>query len=130
MIYNENKIFAKVWSVTPAENGKYIDLQVTTSEKDADGNYKNSGWFPRAIGHAANSLKGVKKEDRIVITKSKFTNERYKDQNGETKSRFRFLILEASIDGNASSPATEAPAQTKKKPVEQAATQAQDDCPW
>lgn len=130
MIYNENKIFAKVWSVTPAENGKYIDLQVTTSEKDADGNYKNSGWFPRAIGHAANSLKGVKKEDRIVITKSKFTNERYKDQNGETKSRFRFLILEASIDGSTSAPAAESTAPTKKKPAEPAATQAQDDCPW
>ena len=58
MIYCTNQIYAKVWKIKSAE--KYIDLQVTTSEKDADGNYKNSGWFPRAIGHAANSLKNIK----------------------------------------------------------------------
>ena len=42
MIFNDNKIYAKVWKVTPSENGKYIDLQITTSEKDNDGNYVNS----------------------------------------------------------------------------------------
>ena len=47
MIFNDNKIYAKVWKVTPSENGKYVDLQITTSEKDNDGNYVNSSWFPR-----------------------------------------------------------------------------------
>ena len=94
MIFNENKIYAKVWKVTPSENGKYVDLQITTSEKDSDGNYVNSSWFPRVIGKAVNTLKGLKREDRIIITKSKFTNERKDTENGK-KSFFRFLILEA-----------------------------------
>lgn len=127
MIYCTNQIFGKVWKVKPADNGKYIDLQMTTSEKDADGNYKNSGWFPRAIGHAANSLKSVKDNDRIVITKAKFTNERYEDANGNKKSAFRFLILEASIveNGDSNKPV----AETKKTP-EKAEPEQVDECPW
>lgn len=129
MIYNTNKIFGKVWDVKVAENGKYMDLQMTTSEKDAEGNYVNSGWFPRAIGHAVNSLKGLKKGDRITITKSKFTNERYTDNDGNTKSRFRFLILEATIE------ASDAPASTdnttKASTVAEAPASTSDDsCPW
>lgn len=127
MIYCTNQIFGKVWKVKPADNGKYIDLQMTTSEKDADGNYKNSGWFPRAIGHAANSLKSVKDNDRIVITKAKFTNERYEDANGNKKSAFRFLILEASIVENEDS--NKPAAETKKTP-EKAEPEQVDECPW
>lgn len=129
MIYNTNQIFGKIWKVTPAENGKYIDLQMTTSEKDADGNYKNSGWFPRAIGHAANSLKNVKEGDRITITKSKFTNERYEDNDGNKKSRFRFLILEASIMSDGQTEETVSTPAKKKEP-EKSATPEQDECPW
>lgn len=127
MIYCTNQIFGKVWKVKPADNGKYIDLQMTTSEKDADGNYKNSGWFPRAIGHAANSLKDIKDNDRIVITKAKFTNERYEDANGNKKSAFRFLILEASIVENEDS---KKPAAETKKTPEKAEPEQVDECPW
>lgn len=127
MIYCTNQIFGKVWKVKPADNGKYIDLQMTTSEKDADGNYKNSGWFPRAIGHAANSLKGVKDNDRIVVTKAKFTNERYEDANGNKKSAFRFLILEASIVENEDS---KKPAAETKKTPEKTEPEQVDECPW
>ena len=83
MIFNNNQIFAKVWKSTVEE--KYIDLQISTSEKDGDGNYKNSSWFPRVIGHAYNTLKDVKEGDRITITKSKFTNERYEDKDGNKR---------------------------------------------
>ena len=84
MIFNNNQIFAKVWKSTVEE--KYIDLQISTSEKDGDGNYKNSSWFPRVIGHAYNTLKDVKEGDRITITKSKFTNERYEDKDGNKRN--------------------------------------------
>lgn len=129
MIFNNNQIYGKVWKVTPAESGKYIDLQMTTSEKDADGNYKNSGWFPRAIGHALNSLKEVKEGDRICITKSKFTNERYEDANGNKKSAFRFIILEASILSDNNSTAAPEQKEQTKEPKQKAQEQA-DDCPW
>lgn len=127
MIFIHDKIYAKVWKVEKHE--KYIDLQATTSEKDNDGNYINSGWFPRLIGHAFNSLKDkIKEGDRLVITKSKMTNERYTAKDGTTKSSFKFVILEAEIDeprGEATAPNQAAPAaQTVAEPA------TNDSCPW
>lgn len=131
MIFNNNTIYAKVWKATPSE--KYIDLQISTSEKkqDDDG-YENSSWFPRAIGHAFNTLKNVKREDRITITKSKFTNVRYQTEDGEWHSSFRFLILEATIDGtddagDVTPTKTEAKGKTPAKKNEDAE---QSSCPW
>ena len=132
MIFNDNKIYAKVWKVTPSENGKYVDLQITTSEKDSNGDYVNSSWFPRVIGKAVNTLKGLKREDRIIITKSKFTNER-RDTDDSKKSFIRFLILEAEIEGSerasGNTPATDT--NKKNKPKEESAPAAAEDaCPW
>ncbi len=132
MIFNDNKIYAKVWKVTPSENGKYVDLQITTSEKNSDGDYVNSSWFPRVIGKAVNTLKGLKREDRIIITKSKFTNERRDTDDGK-KSFFRFLILEAEIEGSERDSSNTPAANPKKqdKPKEEPTTAAaEDDCPW
>lgn len=128
MIFIHDKIYAKVWKVDKHE--KYIDLQATTSEKDTDGNYINSGWFPRLIGHAFNSLNDkIKEGDRLIITKSKMTNERYTAQDGSTKSAFKFVVLEAEIeepkDSAPAAPAQSAPAQTPA-----AAPAANDTCPW
>lgn len=123
MIYCTNKIYGKVWKITKAE--KYLDLQMTTSEKNADGEYINSGWFPRCIGHAFNSLKDTLKEgDRIVITKSKLTNERYTAKDGTVKSAFRFLVLEAEVEGTKN--------ETPKPAEPTADTNAPDgdDMPW
>lgn len=124
MIFNSNKIYAKVWKATHAENKKYIDLQITTSEKNQDDEYVNSTWFPRVIGKAVNALKDVKKEDRIIITKSKFSNERYEDNEGNKRSRFRFLIIEAKIE-------KENPKESSKKTPEQKEPNTEDeDDPW
>ena len=122
----------QVWKVTPSENGKYVDLQITTSEKDSNGDYVNSSWFPRVIGKAVNTLKGLKREDRIIITKSKFTNERRDTDDGK-KSFFRFLILEAEIEGSerasGNTPATDTNKKNKLK-EESAPAAAEDACPW
>ena len=132
MIFIHDTIFAKVWKVEKAE--KYLDLQVTTSEKDKEGNYINSGWFPRLIGHAFNALKDTIKEgDTIVITKCKITNERYKDDEGNTKSRFKFVVLEATISEPKEN--TETPAATTTPAASAPAAQTQDaaskdTCPW
>jgi hypothetical protein len=130
MIFVHDKIYAKVWKITN-KSEKYTDLQVTTSEKNAEGEYVNSGWFPRLIGHAHNSLKDTLKEgDRIVITKSKLTNERYTDANGNTKSSFRFVILEAEIDSKDNAPATTpAPAQPSTS-ENKSAEEKTPSCPW
>lgn len=126
MIFIHDKIYAKVWKVE--KHDKYIDLQATTSEKDNEGKYVNSGWFPRLIGHAFNSLRDkIKEGDSLVITKSKMTNERY-TKDGVTKSAFKFIVLEAEI----AEPRSEATASTQIATAEQTAAEpaANDACPW
>lgn len=131
MIFIHDKIYAKVWKVDKQD--KYIDLQVTTSEKDAEGKYINSGWFPRLVGHAFNSLKDTIKEgDTLIINKCKLTNERYQDKDGNKKSRFKFVIFEASIvesggnDETSQGAATAPPASATRKQDDTSG----DTCPW
>ena len=128
MIFIKNDIFGKVWKIME-KNEKYMDIQMSTSEKNMDGEYVNSGWFPRLIGHAYNSLKDTIKEgDRIVIKKAKLTNERYKAADDSYKSRFRFLVLEAEVESRPQQEIAENPSPTPK--AEPEVTEAKDDCPW
>ncbi len=125
--------YATVWKVKPSENGKYIDLQISTSEKDKDGSYLNSSWFPRCIGHANNSLKDLQERDRIKIKTFKLTNEYNKEKN---QSYLRFLILDAEIldkDGSSSKETTKTktPSDTKVKPNTKSETKTnEEDLPW
>lgn len=129
MIFIHDKIYAKVWKVDKKE--KYIDLQATTSEKDKDGNYINSGWFPRLIGHAFNTVKDTIKEgDVLIITKSKMTNERYEDSEGNTKSRFRFIVLEATIDESKAATETKETTPAPAAQTQDATTESKETCPW
>lgn len=120
---NDAKIYAKVWHVDRKE--KYTDVRISTSEKDADGNYVNSTWFPRLIGHAHQKLKDLKEGDKIIISKAKFTNEGYTDKEGNKKSAFKFLILEAepeSQNENTTKPSA------KSEPKSEEANTEED--PW
>ena len=119
-------MFARVWKVT--KNEKYIDFRISTSEKDQNDNRKYSTWFPRAIGHALNSLKDVKEGDCIRITKVKFADEGYKKDDGTIKSSLRVLILEATVADQGNT--TASPAATEKKAEEKPAEKDESDCPW
>ena len=71
MIFIKNdKIYAKVWKVDVKE--KYTSLQISTSDKQQDGTYKNSGWNCRLVGKAKDIA--VNENDRIVITSAKIEN--------------------------------------------------------
>lgn len=125
MIFCHDKIYAKVWEVKQFD--KYLELRISTSEKNKnnEGQYINSTWFPRCIGHAFNSLNGkVKEGDRIVITLSKLSNEKYTAKDGTVKSAFRFVILEASIEA----PLDTTAAATTTQHTE--AAKPENDCPW
>ena len=135
MIFFKGTTYAKVWKVSP--EAKYIDLRVSTSEKKEDGNFASSTWFPRVVGHAFNTLKNVKEGDRICITKAKFTNENYtKKGTDEIRSVFKFLILEATIEGAQAdnNQATPPPApETATPQVSESAVngdEQEEDCPW
>lgn len=115
MIYvKDAEVYATVWKVTPAENGKYIDIQMTTSEKKDDG-YENSGWWARVIGHGLNSLKELKERDRIKISSFKLTNVYNKEKE---QSYLRMIIFEAKVvenktNENEKSADVKKPAKTK-----------------
>lgn len=129
MIFITNTIYAKVWKVTKPvdEQGnprKYIDLQISTSEKMQDGTYEYSTFFPRVIGHAYNSLKDIKEGDKIVITKSKFTNPPRTLSDGSKKSFLSFIVIEAKLDdGNAQAEQPVEPSQPEQP-------KSDDNCPW
>ena len=128
MIYSTNTVYGKVWKIV-GRSDKYMDIQMSTSEKDRDGNYINSSWFPRIIGHAFNELKDTLKEgDRIAITKCKLSNERFRDKDGNYRSAFKFLILEAETeDGQRNA----RPAKPAEREVEQPKAEPEtDECPW
>lgn len=136
MIFFKGTMYAKVWKVSP--EAKYIDLRVSTSEKKDDGTFASSTWFPRVIGHAFNTLKDVKEGDRICITKAKFTNENYtKKGTDEIRSVFKFLILEATIEGAQADnnnqttppPASETATPQTSEPAASGDEQ-EEDCPW
>lgn len=130
MIYTTNPIYGKVWKIMRTEQ-KYMDVRMTTSAKDSNGEWIDSTWFPRLMGHAFNSLKGnLKDGDKIVITKAILENPPYEAADGSKKSSFKFRILEASISngeqgGNAEQAVTSA--QTTQEPE---VPNAKDECPW
>ena len=130
MIYTTNPIYGKVWKIMRTEQ-KYMDVRMTTSARDSNGEWVDSTWFPRLMGHAFNSLKGnLKDGDKIVITKAILENPPYEASDGNKKSSFKFRILEASISNgeqgsNAEQTITSAP--TTPEPEVPAA---KDECPW
>ena len=134
MIYCNNQVYMKVWKIFEKKE-KYMDLSCSTSEKDLDGNYVNSNWTPRLIGHAFNTLKDkLKAGDRILVTKCKFTNERYQDkESGEWKQNFKLLILEAdtvdSVSGGSKPAAETAPAANAHGATE-TEQPAEEESPW
>lgn len=123
MIFVKDKIYAKVWDAT--DEGKYLDLRISTSEKKQDGNYVNSNWFARAIGKAMDNLKKVKKGDSIVITTAKLSNEAFENKEGQKRSRFSFLIIDAEIQG-----AKSAANKTAYKAPEKDEEPEDEDGPW
>ena len=129
MIFVTNEIYATVWDVKPAENGKYADLRVTTGEKNQDDEWENSTWFIRLVGHAWNSLKDVKREDRIVLTKTKLTNLSYEGEDGRLKSSFKVLVLEAKFLSTSTRPQTNED-KPKKKSTQKPTAETNEDDPW
>ena len=75
--------YATLWDVKPAE--KYTDLNISTSEKDKDGNYVNSSWYPRVFGDVAEQFKHMKRGDRFKIASGKIRRVPKKMEDGSTR---------------------------------------------
>lgn len=78
--------YAKVWKIMrpKKEDAKYYLVKLGTSEKNCDGEYENSQWMCRAIGHAYNQVKsGEIEENETYAFCGKQTNIPYQDDEGE-----------------------------------------------
>ena len=83
--------WAKLWEVKPAE--KYVDLRISTSEKDKDGKYINSTWFPRVWGNVAEQFKHMQAGDRFKIASGRLSNVSKQMEDGTYRTRLEFKIF-------------------------------------
>ena len=86
-----NKAFLKVWKVEKKE--KYTALSCSTSDKQQDGNYKNSNWNVRLVGKA-NDVE-VAEGDKIVVKSGKVENIWDKENN---KNWLNVIVFELETD--------------------------------
>ena len=138
MIWLDNVRYAKLWKVFDYEDdAKYADASIGTSEKNPDGEWVNSRWPARFIGHAFNKLKkgDFDEGDKLRIVQGKLSNESYQDADGNWKNALRMLVMDAEIE-NGETPEKSADKKTTKKATKTTAKSepdepAQDgDFPW
>lgn len=144
MIWLDNVRYAKLWKVFDyADDAKYADASIGTSEKNPDGEWVNSRWPARFIGHAFNKLKkgDFDEGDKLRIVQGKLSNESYQDAEGNWKTALRMLVIEAELESDAetadekpvSKPATKKTTKTTNKTTTKSEPEepAQDgDLPW
>lgn len=110
--------YAKVWKTMRVKE-KYTDLNISTSEKDQDGNYINYNWFIRCLGAAHNKAKKIEDGTRIKILKGKIINENRQDKDGNWLpygAGITILVFDFEIaDNNYSTDDNETKKTSKKK---------------
>lgn len=89
--------FMKVWKVDKKDN--YIALNVSTSDKQQDGTYKNSNWNVRLVGKAKELE--VVEGSRIKVVSGKVENIYDKDKQ---RSWLNVIVFDAELqtDNNQS----------------------------
>lgn len=60
---------------------KYVDVNLSTSEKQQDGEWKNSQWNTRFVGKACEKAKELSDKDRIALLSFKMENVYVKEKN-------------------------------------------------
>lgn len=121
--------YAKVWEIKCGE--KYVDLKISTSEKDQNGEYKYSHWFARCFGKAFEAAGKIKEGDRIKILKGKVVNETYTDKDGNKKSFIKVIIIDFEKLDSEKSTAQAADIKPKaESKQEQQSAPADDDYPF
>ncbi len=118
ILCTHDPVWATYWR-TISTSDKYTDINISTSEKDMDGNYINSSWLVRCIGHAHNKIKNIKDGTHIRLMKYKLSNESYVTAEGERKRFFRFLLMDFDVneDGNSSRGGAQQRQQSQNRPA-------------
>lgn len=110
MFYCTNS-YGTVFSVEVLE--KRVNARLSTSDKDQNGEYKNSYWNAVFVGGAFEKAKTLTDKDRIHINKCKITNETYKNKDGENRSWLKVTIFDFEKLGDSGNAA---PVEKESKP--------------
>ena len=139
-MFNVSGKYVKIWKIFKAkkDDAKYVNLSVSTSEKNQDGEYENSSWYATAVGHAFQQWKaGDIKEGESYAIRGKLTNVRRQDDDEEWVDNYRLTIFdfapageEASKDSSIGGKSKSAAKKTSaKKPAAKAASAKTDAVP-
>lgn len=93
---------AKVWELTVEQN--YTRANISTSEKDKDGNYVNSSWNASFVGKAFEKSKKITKGDNINILSGK-VNVRTYEKDGKKVYYTNVTIFDFDMANNKQSKA-------------------------
>lgn len=140
MVSDRYTFVSKIFSKKKAD-AKYVNLSVTTSEKNQDDEWENSQWYACAVGHAFQQIeKGEVSEKETYATRGKLTNVRYQDDDGNWHDNYKYLIFDFGPKGQdagsgsslSKSGAKPAAKKTSAKPAAKKAAPAGDDgdLPW
>lgn len=90
-----NNNYAKVWKIFPKneKDQKYTSVQLSTSRKQKDGNYKTDfSGYVRMIGDAEEKAKELEAQDRIKLLKTGVTN--FYNKEAKKKSADQFICFD------------------------------------
>lgn len=94
MVYFTN-CYAKMWTLDLS--AKFPKARITTSEKDQQGEWINSTWFPTFLGDAAGKVKKLEGTERIKILKGKLTATSKKMDDGTFKNYTNMTIFDFEL---------------------------------
>lgn len=96
-----NNVYATVWSVEPSQSGNFTKVRLSTSSKNADGNYEQDfGDFCMFVGKANEPARKLKVKDKIKISRCGVKNRYVKDKN---VTYYDFVVFEFEMaDGSGS----------------------------
>jgi co-chaperonin GroES (HSP10) len=98
--------YATVWSIEQNDKG-FVKGRITTSEKDSDGNFINSTWFPTFAKNLSEKALTLKSGDRILMDKFALKNPSVKKEDGKYVNYFNAYIYHFStIEGNSTGSTT------------------------
>ena len=100
MIYFTN-CYAKLWNLD--STGNYPRARISTSEKDQQGNYKNSSWFATFLGDAKQKTEMLNGNERIKILKGKVSNIGKKMEDGSYRNYLNVAIFDFELVVNRNS---------------------------
>ena len=132
--FDAEKQYTGTWATVfkPREQNGFVKAQLSTSEKDQEGNFTNSTWFASFSKNISEKAKKLQDKDRIIIKKGKLTNISKKNEDGSYTSYlnlniYHFVLPEENGDYSAPSESTGTTFPKPKPPIKEIKEKEQDD---